>query len=124
MIFDKLTNDIMQEFRLPKLCRNFIRTRIIWAYAIGYDYGRSRLTPKRKAVVQLTKTGEFIKEWGSGTEVSRALHLDTGHIAGCCKKRKNYKSAGGYKWEYAKDYYKRMQKEKEDIITRILETKN
>ena len=52
-----------------------------------------------KKVLQLTKSGEFIREWPSATEASRQLVISQGNICSCCNGK--LKSAGGYVWEYA-----------------------
>ena len=52
-----------------------------------------------KKVLQLTKAGEFIREWPSLNEASRQLKINCGHICSCCKGIR--KSAGGYIWKYA-----------------------
>ena len=59
-------------------------------------------------IVQLSLTGEFIKEWNSISEVERNLGYKNGDISSVCKKaiRKGYirKSAYGFKWQYKKEY--------------------
>ena len=52
-----------------------------------------------KKVLQLTKSGEFIREWSSATEAYRQLGISQSSICGCCNGK--CKSAGGYVWEYA-----------------------
>lgn len=50
-------------------------------------------------VVQLTKTGEFIKEWQGATYAARELGISSpSSIAECCKGKR--KTVGGYKWIY------------------------
>ena len=53
-----------------------------------------------KQVIQKTLTGEIIKEWGSINEACRELGFNSVGIIGCCKKRKKYKTAYGFIWEY------------------------
>ena len=53
-----------------------------------------------KPIIQFTLDGELIREWNSATEVERELNIAHNQITACCKKRKNYKSAGGYIWKY------------------------
>ena len=52
-----------------------------------------------KKILQLTKSGEFIKEWPSAMEASRQLGIAQQSICSCCKGKRNY--AGGYVWKYA-----------------------
>lgn len=49
-------------------------------------------------ILQLTKSGEFIKEWPSLCEAGRQLGISPSHICKCLKGR--YKSAGGFVWRY------------------------
>lgn len=51
-----------------------------------------------KIVLQLTKTGELVREWPSTNEVERILVFFSTHISACCLgKIKHYK---GYIWKY------------------------
>lgn len=56
-------------------------------------------------VVQLTLEGQFIKKWGASREAERVIGIGSGEITKCCKGKR--KSAGGYRWMYATDYYKK-----------------
>ena len=51
-----------------------------------------------KKILQITKSGEFIKEWLSAMEVSRQLGIAQQSICSCC--RGKCKSAGGFIWMY------------------------
>ena len=51
-----------------------------------------------KKILQLTKSGEFIKEWPSTREAERELGIAQSNISKCCNGIR--KSAGGYIWEY------------------------
>ena len=53
------------------------------------------------AILQYSKSGEFIKEWPSSREVERVLGIDNSNITKCCKGR--YKSAGGFIWKYKEE---------------------
>ncbi len=54
-------------------------------------------TPK-KAVLQFTLNGEFVKEYPSTCEASRQTKINQGNISQCCNGK--YKSCGGYLWKY------------------------
>lgn len=58
-------------------------------------------------IVQLSLDGRFIKKWACGYEVQRELGICQSSIASCCRGRN--KSAGGFKWMYASDYFKRKK---------------
>ena len=51
-----------------------------------------------KAVLQLDKNGNFIKEWISAALVERELGINDSSISKCCKGER--KSAGNYVWKY------------------------
>lgn len=53
------------------------------------------------ATLQLTKDGELIKEWVSANEAANTLGINVSNIVRCCNHKPNYKTAGGYKWEYS-----------------------
>lgn len=56
--------------------------------------------PTSKPVIQLSLKGNPIKEWSCATEVQRVLGISQATICGCCKGRKGYYTAGGYRWMY------------------------
>lgn len=49
-------------------------------------------------IVQLSKTGEIIKEWDSIVKASNALKLDRGNISACCRGKRQ--TVGGYIFMY------------------------
>jgi len=52
-----------------------------------------------KPVIQLSMSGEFIKEWISATEVYDTIGREKiGHISEVCKGKR--RTAGGFKWKY------------------------
>lgn len=55
------------------------------------------------SVVQMTKDGDFIKEWRSATDAAKALNGERTSIVFCLKGRT--KTALGYKWRYADERY-------------------
>jgi len=58
--------------------------------------------PSSKAVLQKDKSGEVVKMWESVADVYREKGYSTSSIINCCNKRKGYKTAYGYIWEYVK----------------------
>ena len=70
------------------------------------DYGtRTERTSKR--VLQLTLTGELIREWESTNECGRN-GFNSSHVAACCNgKRKTHK---GFRFIYADDYEEKQFK--------------
>ena len=60
---------------------------------------KQQTSPKNKAVLQFTKSGEFIKRFISMSEAKRELNLKTyTSISECCSGKR--KSAYGFKWKY------------------------
>jgi hypothetical protein len=52
-------------------------------------------------ILQYSKQGEFIKEWRSGNEASKALSISRGGISSCLTGR--YQTAGGFIWRYKEE---------------------
>lgn len=53
-----------------------------------------------RKILQLTLDNKPVKIWNSLQEINNELGLNKSHIAEVCKKKKNYKTCGGFKWEY------------------------
>lgn len=56
---------------------------------------------RKKPVIQLTLSGEFIKEWNGCIDVKTELGIV--HINDVCNGTRN--SAGGFKWMWKDEYY-------------------
>lgn len=69
-----------------------------WLGKYGVEHSRS------KSVIQLTKYGQYIREWSSAREVERELGISNSNIIKCCRGKLNF--TGGFKWVYATDYRK------------------
>jgi hypothetical protein len=54
-----------------------------------------------KAVDQLDLNGNYIKTFPSTMEVERQLGIPHSQISNVCKGKKNYNTAGGFKWKYS-----------------------
>ncbi len=77
-----------------------------WA-SMSYQnkYGKGAINRnkfKEKPINQFNKNGEFIKRWDSIMEAAKTLRLNPSSIVCVCKKKRRYKSTGGWKFEYAK----------------------
>lgn len=69
------------------------------AYDTGLQVGiRNENHYLSKPVIQLTRKGEFVKEWPSMNEVTRSLGYVTSTISACCKGIR--KTAYNYKWKF------------------------
>lgn len=53
-----------------------------------------------KSIIQLSKDGEYINEFETINQASRALNINASHIIEVAKGKR--KSAGGYVWRYEK----------------------
>lgn len=51
-----------------------------------------------KSVIQISKSGEVIKEWESCAEVNRQLGIQFKNISAVCRGKRNI--AGGFKWKF------------------------
>lgn len=60
-------------------------------------------------IIQLSKEGQFIKNWDSISDIKRELGLDIKSIIYCCQ-GKMYKSVGGFRWQYLKNTNKQTNK--------------
>lgn len=66
------------------------------------DRLRDRESPYNwKAVNCFSLSGEFLKRYESVEKAAAETKAQANAISACCKKRKYYYTAGGYKWEYA-----------------------
>lgn len=68
------------------------------------EYQKSIAHSRYKAIMQLDKNNNFIKDFASITEASKLLYGDdehTAHITSCCKGSR--KTAYGYIWKYKED---------------------
>lgn len=75
-----------------------------YKYNTTYDNASEKRAEKtRKAVRQYTLDGEFIAEYKSVTEASKATNIAMLSICACCKKRKQYSHTKDYIWRYADD---------------------
>ena len=52
----------------------------------------------KKAIIQLSLTGEFIKDYKGGLDAQKETGINRSHISSCCSGKRP--TAGGYKWEY------------------------
>lgn len=53
-----------------------------------------------KPVVQFSKDGKILKIWKSIKTAADEIGIDRKQIINCCKMKKNFNTAGGYKWSY------------------------
>lgn len=68
------------------------------------EHWKKAAANKRKGVVQLSLTGEFIAEFESIMDAERATGINHSAISKCCRLMQS--QASGYKWMYVDEYYK------------------
>lgn len=77
-----------------------VRKYLKMAASIGWcDY---KPRNKTRGVIQLSKSGIFIKQWDSILNAATSLNISNTGITNVCKGRQ--KSTAGYKWMYTEDY--------------------
>ena len=59
-----------------------------------------------KPILQLSKNGEYIKQWVSAVEASKELNISRPHICQCCNGKRKF--CGGYRWEYLEEENKKV----------------
>lgn len=70
-------------------------------YNINYGTGIERSAEKRgKRVYQYTLSGSFVRSYTSTREAERQTGIRISSISDCCNGKRNYKSAGNYRWSY------------------------
>jgi hypothetical protein len=99
---------------IPKVCSGVLNQTGGFRFMYKDDYEKNGILPSkdnRPKVVQLSKEGEFIKEYRNANDANKALGkvktaVKSIHL--CCKGE--YKTAFGYKWMYKEDYDKQFNK--------------
>lgn len=74
-------------------------------HAYNNTYGVGKPTEKavearKKPVEQYSLDGEFIASYESTTAAQKATGVNQSNISQCCKKKKGFKTAGGFVWKY------------------------
>lgn len=60
---------------------------------------------KARKVVQLDKCGNLIREWNCMATAADECNINRAQICWCCKHKPHCKTAGGFRWLYAEEYY-------------------
>lgn len=60
---------------------------------------------KAKRVIQLDKQGNFIREWNCMATAASECNICVSRICSCCQHKPHCKTAGGFQWMYAEEYY-------------------
>lgn len=68
-------------------------------------YGRAKQCKKAKKIYQINpQNNQIINVYYGNRDVERKTGYDHSSISKCCRNRKNYKTYGGYKWQYAESW--------------------
>ncbi|QCX40134.1 endonuclease [Aureibaculum algae] len=71
-----------------------------WSYTFKKPYIPKK-DIRRKNVIQLTLTGEFVNQFNSVSDASRLTEINKTSIAKVCRRERNH--AGGFDWKYKLD---------------------
>lgn len=77
-----------------------------YSYNTNYGTANTRRSKKMtngklsKSILQFSKTGEFICEWVSASEIQRQLGFNKGNISKCCLGNTRLKTYKGFIWKY------------------------
>lgn len=77
--------------------KNIVKRYLYMLYTIGYDSG-TRSRSNQKPVLQFDKFGNFIREYESAAQASRATKIDHSSIVNVCKEKQH--TAGKFIWKY------------------------
>jgi group I intron endonuclease len=83
---------------LSKSCKGRISPNKGKKYSDEFKKKLSDSSTVKRKVKQINLDGEVIKIWDSIKDAQKYLQIK--HISEVCKKKKHYKTAGGYVWEY------------------------
>ena len=75
------------------------------------EHWRKAAARKRKSVVQLSMTREFIMEFESMMDAERQTGINHAAISRCCRYLQAH--ANGFVWMYTNDYYEKLNEERE-----------
>ncbi len=64
-----------------------------------------------RGVVQLTREGAFVREWPKIADAAAALGLNRDSIGKCCQHRPNFRTCGGFVWEYSESHHLQPEEE-------------
>lgn len=83
---------------LSKSCKGRISPNKGKKFSEEYKKKLSESSSVKRKVKQIDKEGNVIKIWNSITEAEKTLQI--GHISHICNNKKNYKTSGGYMWQF------------------------
>lgn len=86
-----------------------IKTVTLWSRIVKskWDIEKAIETPVssaencKRAIVQYSKQGDFIREWNGAIDAARELQISHANINLCCMMKRQ--SAGGYIWRYREE---------------------
>ena len=78
-----------------------IQQRLDWAFAIGFESGRSHKT-RQKGIVQLDGKGKYIRSFDSIRDAAKRLKTHHQAISRVCRGERH--SHKGFQFMYRKDY--------------------
>ena len=93
----KMPKEVMEKLRMINTGRVVSQETREKMSKSHYDCSGSK-NPSAKAIVQLSLSGELIREYGYANQASKECNLDLSSIIKCCRGKQ--KTCGGYRWKY------------------------
>lgn len=97
------SNNVYTNLEWCTRSENQLHSRYVLGNMIGWQKGCPGPNPKK--IVQLTKDGKFIKEWGSIAEASRGIGCNERCIRDCVNDKYHWRTSYGYRWVSSKEYF-------------------
>lgn len=103
-LWQNKTTNVYELGMLLNICDSTVRNYLKKGTELGWCNYNPKQSMKKNSrkIIQLSKSGEFIKMWNSMTQASESLSVNKSSISQAT--RGVIKSAGGYKWMYKEDY--------------------
>lgn len=113
--------DIKYNQAISKCCKNLRNNfkNYYWCYKDKYNSYKIQKKSKYKRfqILQLNYNYKIINEYECSKQAAKILNLQSSGIIACCLGK--YKTCGGYKWCYKKDYQKVLNNQEKEKINRI-----
>ncbi len=112
---------------IGNVCKKVVNYRTAggyhWRYeSYKFNFKIEEVPEQKKAVVQLSKDGFFIKKWNSISEVTKETGIFG--ISNVCNKINNQKKAGGYRWVFESEKDNYVLEEKKSKAKKVLQISN
>ena len=96
---DKVLQEMLDLGLTRKEYTETVRYYLNLAHSIGFNYG-TRYRLRSKVVNKYSKDGKYLETFVSASDAGRKTGIKITNICSVCRKIR--KTAGGFKWKYAK----------------------